>query len=223
MAIIVDGKDEKLYIKQAKQYYCALKPALKSVRIESQISDKKAVKELFGYAKRRLDGESTHVILIIDFDAPLRDKGEYKDFEKYFNAYLKAKENKLTPSQKTAYGWMERLTLIVNNPCLEYWFLLHFAKGNVTAFYDAYEPGLKAAVRKLKRLEDYEKAEDYYNKKPDIFTRLGGLDGLKRARSNSFCKKRDGSILNQQKFDLDTCRERSVSEMALMFDEFDKL
>ncbi|MCQ2295546.1 MAG: hypothetical protein MJZ67_07815, partial [Bacteroidales bacterium] len=59
--------------------------------------------------------------------------------------------------------------------------------------------------------DQYDKSEDFYRKKPDIFMRLGGLDGLAHARSF------------KQEFCLQTCREQGVSEMKKVFDYFDTI
>lgn len=151
--------------------------------------------------------------MILDFDDPLDKEAEFKQFEKYYGWYQKVRDGqmKLTPKQQDNYGWMSRLTLVVNNPCLEYWYLLHFAKSNVTKFYDRYEPELERDVRRLPGFAKYDKSEAFCEKTPDIFTRLGGLKGLARARSF------------KQEFDLETCREQGVSEMKKVFDYFDTI
>lgn len=108
---------------------------------------------------------------------------------------------------------MVNMTLVVNNPSLEFWYLLHRAKSNVTKFYKRFRPDLEKDLKKLPDFEDYIKNGDFYKKSPDIFSRLGGLDGLAHARG----------FKNQQQFDINTCKERGVSEMANMFDYFDTL
>ena len=211
VAVVVDGKDEKWYLAQAKEYYCGQKPALRSVKLKPEMPQDKKVQELFEYAKGKLKEEYTHVVLVMDFDGPLNKPAEFEQFKKYCKYYLLAKDNNLKSSEKKVYGWMENLTLIINNPCLEYWFLLHFAKGNVTKFYPAYRPELEHDVKALPGFDQYDKKEKYYNDNPDIFLRLGGLEGLQHARSFT------------QIFRLDTCQSQGVSEMGMLFDFFDKL
>lgn len=212
VAMIVGGKDEAIYINQAKKYYSAVCPTL-AAKIKPELPTEKKVGELFAYAQELLSKEYTHVILILDFDDPLGKKAEFKQFEKYYGWYQKVRDGqtKLTPKQQENYGWMSRLTLVVNNPCLEYWYLLHFAKSNVTKFYGRYEPELERDVRRLPGFAKYDKSKAFCEKTPDIFTRLGGLKGLAHARSF------------KQEFDLATCREQGVSEMKKVFDFFDTI
>lgn len=97
---------------------------------------------------------------------------------------------------------------MINNPCLEYWYLLHFRKTN--KFYDAFEPELKADLRKIACMENYEKSESFYNQSPDIYHRLGAEEGIATARKNS------------SPFDLTTCRSNGCSEMHRLFDLLDR-
>lgn len=213
VAIVVDGKDESLYLTIAKGYYCEVRPALRSVKVKPELPTDKKVAELFEYAKDLLNQAYTHVILVLDFDDPLNKEDEYEQFAKYYGWYQKVhdSETKLAAKHRNEWGWMKNLTLVVNNPCLEYWYLLHFAKGNVVRFYKQYSPELESDVRKQPGFDKYDKSEDFYRKKPDIFTRLGGLDGLAHARSF------------KQEFRLETCREQGVSEMKKVFDYFDTI
>ena len=186
VAIVVDGETEQRYIEQAKRYYGAVRPTLRGVQIKPEKPDRKKIDDLFKYAKEKLNEGFSHVILIVDFDEFLdaeKPKDEFEKFKKYYQNYLLAKEDKPSKSQKRTNGWMANMTLVVNNPCLEYWYLLHLAKSNVTKFYARYKPELEKDLQKLPGFKDYSKHADFYAKSPDIFTRLGGLDGLKNARS----------------------------------------
>ncbi len=97
---------------------------------------------------------------------------------------------------------------MINNPCLEYWYLLHFRKTN--KFYDAFEPELKADLRKIACMENNEKSESFYNQSPDIYHRLGAEEGIATARKNS------------SPFDLTACRSNGCSEMHRLFDFLDR-
>ena len=216
VVVIVDGQDEQMYLEQAKCYYCSSKPELRSIKVKPELPEKKKkkkVKELFDFAKKKLQEEYTDVILILDFDGPLDSQNEFEQFKKYYEKYKLIKENKLPTKDIRGYKWMENITLIINSPCLEYWFLLHFATSNITKFYQTYKPELEKDVKKLPNFKDYDKSEDFYQKTPDIFTRLGGIDNLTNARKYK----------ENQKFELDTCKTRGVSEMAKLFDFFDSL
>lgn len=216
VVVIVDGQDEQMYLEQAKCYYCSSKPELRSIKVKPELPEKKKkkkVSELFDFAKKKLQEEYTDVILILDFDGPLNNPNEFEQFKKYYEKYKLVKENKLTTKDTRGYKWMENITLIVNSPCIEYWFLLHFAKNNTTKFYQTYKPELEKDVKKLPNFRDYDKSEDFYQKNPDLFTRLGGMPNLTNARK----------FKDNQKFELNSCKTRGVSEMAKLFDFFDKL
>ena len=112
----------------------------------------------------------------------------------------------LVGRQKTNYGWMGKLLLIVNNPCLEYWYLLHYCK--TTKFFSDFAT-LCPVLRKIPDLAQYEKCEKYYNNHPNIYVRL--KNRLDNARNNAI------------PFDLGNCTIQGSSEMNRMFDYFDKL
>ncbi len=204
IALVVDGKDEKWYMAKVKEHYpCAV---LKSVKIKPELPSHKKVQELFDLAKAKLDEDYSFVILIFDLDEPLKDAVEMSKFNELYQKYILAKGNKLSGQQIKKYGWMKNMLLVVNNPCLEYWYLLHFCK--TTKHYSEYKI-LKTELKLLPRLSDYEKTEKYYNSHPDIYERLGGDSGLKTARKNAVS------------FDCDTCYSQGCSEMNRIFDYFD--
>lgn len=213
VVVIADGLDEQIYIAQAKSYYSSSKPELQSIKVQPELPQKKKVGDLFALAKRKLQEAYTDVILILDFDGPLNNSDEFEQFKNYYEKYKLVKENKSSAKAIRNYKWMENIILIINSPCLEYWFLLHFAKNNTTKFYQTYKPELENDVKKLPNFKDYDKSEDFYQKNPDIFTRLGGMPNLTNARM----------FKDYQKFELSSCKTRGVSEMAELFDFFDKL
>lgn len=201
ISIIVDGKDEKWYVEKVKENYPC--PNLKSIKIDPQLPQRKKINELFDLAETKVKEGYNHVILLIDFDEPNKDPKEYNNFKNYYNKYLNAL------NQGKSNNWMKKITVIVNNPCLEYWYLLHFR--NTTKFYSKFDPDLKNDLRKIAVLSDYEKSEDYYNKKPDIYNRLNRSGGLEKARKNA------------KSFNISTCRSEGCSEMKVLFDLFDSL
>lgn len=206
IALVVDGKDEKWYMAKVKEHYpCA---ALSTVKIKPELPTHKKVQELFDLAKSKLNEEYSYVILIFDLDEPLKDAKELAKFNELYQKYLLAKENKLSEQQKKKYGWMKNLLLIINNPCLEYWYLLHFSK--TTKHYADYAT-LFSDLKKIPELAKYEKSDGYYNNHPDIYERLGGDNGLKTARKNAV------------PFDNTICNSQGCSEMNFIFDFLDNL
>lgn len=197
IAVIADGQTEKWYLERVKVHYPC--DALKSTKIEPQLPQKKQISELVGMAKAKVEEGYPKVILLVDFDEVLSNVEEFRKFQSFYQEYHKENHDK----------WMNSLLLIVNNPCLEYWYLLHF--NSTGKFYNCYNE-LEVDLRK--KLSNYTKDEKYYCGNPDIYMRLGGDEGLLAARDNT------KPFLP---FDIQTCRERGVSEMSRIFDYFDTL
>lgn len=202
VVVIVDGKDEKWYIQKVKEHY---KPnVLRQIKIVPELAQKKKIAQLFADAKDKLAKGYTQVILIVDFDDVGKDKKELEEFKMFYSAYISMNLKNGEVGRK--YQWMANLILIINSPCVEYWYMLHFRK--ITKYYPNYAQ-LKHDLKLIPMLQDYDKDEDYYNKHPDIFMRLGGDDGLKTARKNAI------------DFDLEQCKNKGFSEMYKLFDFFD--
>ena len=180
VALIVDGKDEKWYIDKVKDHYPC--EALKTIKVKPELPVRKKVQELFDFAKTKLSDGYTSVVLIFDMDEPLKDDKEFSKFKELYAKYIEIKNNVLTGRQKTKYAWMNNLLLIVNNPCLEYWYLLHYRK--TTKFFADYAT-LLPELRRIPELAKYEKCKNYYNCRPNIYERLGKNNGLNRARQNA--------------------------------------
>lgn len=206
IALVVDGQDEKWYIDRVKAHYPC--NALKSIRIRPELPERKKVQELFDFAENKLNEEYTYVVLIIDMDEPLKDSKEFNTFQDLYEKYVAAHNNSLVGRQKTKYGWMNKLLLIVNNPCLEYWYLLHYRK--TTKFFADFAE-LQTELRKIPELSQYKKCDNYYNCHPDIYIRLERNNGLINARNNAV------------PFNISNCKTQGCSEMNLMFNYFDSL
>lgn len=165
IAVIVDGKDEKWYIEKVKEHYPC--KSLKSMGIKPELPEKKKVDDIFAYTKGKVEEEYSQVILILDMDTILRNDSEFRKFKLYYERYTAAKNNQLKGKQKSSYGWMEKLLLIVNTPCLEFWYLLHHKR--TKRFYDDFN-ALEPELRKCEGMENYEKSEAYYKRNPDILS-----------------------------------------------------
>lgn len=202
IVVIVDGKDEKWYIQKVKEHYPSA--VLRQVRIVPELAQKKKIKQLFDDAKSKLDNGYTQVILIVDFDDVGKDERELEKFKELYTKYVGVNEK--NGAVGNSYKWMEKLTLIINSPCVEFWYMLHF--GKTTKFYPDFAQ-LKRDLTKIPALQSYDKGEDYYNNNPDIYMRLGGDNGLKEARKNAVC------------FDLEQCKTKGFSEMNQLFDFLD--
>lgn len=204
IVVIADGETEKWYIEKVKEYY---KPdVLRKIKIQPDLVQKKKVAELFSEAEDKVNEGYSLVVLIVDFDEIGKKNNELNKFKELYNKYLDAKSGTARVSPKTR--WMRQLVVIVNSPCIEYWYLLHFK--NTTKYYANFD-SMKPDLTAFKDFKEYKKKEDYYKKRPDIFCRLGAEQGLAKARANASA------------FDLNKCMEAGFSEMFRLFDEFDKI
>lgn len=204
VVIIVDGKDEKWYLEKVRENY---KPdTLRKTSLEPKLAQKKKVAELFEEAKDKVVNGFSKAILIIDFDELGQDNKELGKFKELFFIYQNVHEGIKKVSKK--HQWMKQLMLIVNSPCIEFWYLLHFYK--TQKYYPNFD-SLKKDLTSIKELSEYRKSEAYYNKLPDIYTRLGGDVGLEKARHNAVA------------FDIEECKNKGFSEMNKLFDFFDKI
>lgn len=204
IALIVDGKDEQWYMEKVRQFY--QDGRFKSLRIEPDLPQKKSIRELLEMAHTKVVDGASDVILCIDLDDLLKSekKAELNYFRDIYSTYLMIRgRQEVSPRLKKKYGWLEQVLIVINNPCLEYWYLLHFSK--TKKFYAAFEPELKKDLRKLPQMEHYEKSQEYYLNSPDIYHRLGGDDGIAKAVSNA------------HPFRMDSCENEGCSEMGQIF------
>lgn len=166
-SFVVDGECELWYLQLLKQ------EEKLNVYLEPKIPQKKKLKEQFKDVEE-LTKESKKVFWIVDFDdivektnnAKTGSETPLKEFEKFYN---KCKNKK----------YKDKIVVIINNPCLEFWFLLHFEQ--TTKYYETYEK-LEKPLKKC--LSGYEKKEKYYkNRRENIYQKLN--NNLQKAISNS--------------------------------------
>jgi hypothetical protein len=116
--------------------------------------------------------EYTKVIWIVDLDTVIKEEMEAPHGKKsplnLFNQY----KTELTKNYPN-------VVVIVNNPCLEFWFLLHFEK---TSKY--FNTCLGAESQLKKHLKNYEKTQKFFTKQnDDIYLKL--KPNLKTGITNS--------------------------------------
>jgi len=152
-SFVIDGKCEFWYLQLLKQHESL------NINIEPKLPQKKKLNDQFELIKT-LAEESEKVFWIIDFDTIVKEtretkKGNKTPLREFQELYMKCKTN-------------ERITVIINNPCLEYWFLQHFER---TSKYFASFEQLEKPLKKY--ISDYEKTEKYYkNFRQDIYQKL---------------------------------------------------
>lgn len=203
IVVIVDGETEKWYFEKVKEHYP--KKCLREMMVKPELAkERKRVDELFGLAEDKVKMGYSQTILVLDMDTILKDKGELQKFRTYYRNYFNTKNGTLAGKR---YGWMKNMLLIINTPCLEFWFLLHFR--NTNKFYRDFDE-LKYDLKKIPELQDYEKSEEYFKRHPDIYLRLNSEAGIQTASKNAHVF----SLENEQ---------QGVSEMNRVFDLFDGL
>ena len=146
-SIIVDGKTEVWYLQLMKEY-----EKLPRIDIKPELPKKKKLKELFELVKNNAQIYD-NVIWLLDLDVILRNK-QVDKLKKYVG---QLKKN-------------NRATILVNNPCLEFWFLLHFKP--TSKKYLKCQNVIKELIRN-NELKDYKKTEKYYkNAQKNIYKKL---------------------------------------------------
>lgn len=188
-AFVVDGKTEFWYLQMLKRNERNL-----AISIEPQLPSKKSLADQYKLVKS-LAEDYTKVFWIVDYDVIRKETREA-------NRGTETSEQQFIRFRNSARA-LGNVFVIVNDPCLEFWLLLHFV--TTTRFFGSCSP----AERELGRhMDDYEKTEKYYTKQDqDIYLRLQGrlTQAIDRA-------ERIGPF-----DEYDT--ERAVCEMDLLFND----
>lgn len=167
-AFVVDGECEFWYVQMLKRNERSI-----NVNLEPKIPQRKKLSEQYELVLE-LSKDYKEVFWIIDFDvinsetrsAKKGSKTALVEFKEYCNTIEKEHKN---------------IHVIVNNPCLEYWILLHFE--TTSKYYENCEKVI-AHLKKKRYLPDYEKSQRYYTKQGnDIYLRL--KPNLKTAIANA--------------------------------------
>ncbi|MGN6340539.1 MAG: RloB family protein [Ginsengibacter sp.] len=154
-AIVVEGECEFWYIQMLKRNERSL-----GVNIEPKIPQRKKLEDQFTNAIS-LSNDYKHVFWIIDFDTIIAETRKTKRGEK--TAIETFKEIKAKINMRH-----QNITIIINNPCVEFWILLHF-ESTSKCFSSCND-----AIKQLKKhFKDYEKTQRFYTQQnKDIYLRL---------------------------------------------------
>jgi len=148
-AIVVDGETEVWYFQMLKRN----EPSLQ-VNIEPKIPQKKKLSDQYDKVCE-LSEDYTKVFWVIDLDVIIAESKSI-ELKKYLEEFEKEK--------------FKNVITIFNNPCLEFWFLLHFIQTT------KYFPKCKEAEKQLKKqkeFKDYHKTQKYFTKQNnDIYLKL---------------------------------------------------
>lgn len=155
ISIIVDGKTEIWYLQMMKK-----NEKLNKISIKPELPKKKKLSEQFELVIAN-SKDYDKVIWIIDFDTLIKEDKDKRKGEKLKTTEFKEYYRKIKNSKN--------IKILVNNPCLEYWYLLHFKDSS--KYYDKCEKVCKEFKNTV--LNDYKKSEKYYkNNQNDIYVRL---------------------------------------------------
>lgn len=175
-AFITDGQTEVWYLRQMKE------SEQLTIDIRPEMPEGKTLKDMF----EEVCDKTAHydrVFWIVDADVVIKE-GKQHELAGYFEK-LKDYDNVVT---------------IVNTPCLEFWYLLHYKD---TCRY--FEDFGKLFDELKKYLPDYEKTRRYYYSSNGLYCKLKGLLGTAKVNSK------------KHHLDLDNL-ETGVSEMWKIFD-----
>ena len=151
-SFVVDGECEIWYLQMMKKNEKFL-----NINLEPKLPQKKKLSDQYKMVTE-LAKESEKVFWIIDVDNINKETQETKKGEKT-----------VLQQFKEYYSQIPANTIIIlNNPCLEFWFLLHYKQ---TLKYFATYTGLERELKKY--LVDYQKTEKYFkNSRHDIYQHL---------------------------------------------------
>jgi len=138
IAVIGEGPTEYHYIDNLRTT-----ERLKSFKIAPSVAKHTDIDNMVAMAVSKMKEGFDYVVCLIDMDIILKDNSKKIKYDKYKSKYPK-------------------IIFIESNPCIEYWFWLHFTKNVSSREFDNYE----AIEKELKKyIPDYEKTTNFLVKK----------------------------------------------------------
>lgn len=166
-AVVVEGETEAWYLNMLKRNEREIRIAIKP-----EIPSKKSLAQQYKLVCELSGKEFTKVFWLIDLDSVIKEANETP----------KGKQSPIKTFQEFRADLMKNypnVVVIVNNPCLEFWFLLHFER--TSKYFDTCSG---AAAQLKKYLRNYEKTQKFFTKEnDDIYLKL--KPNLKTALQNS--------------------------------------
>jgi hypothetical protein len=156
VVFVVDGESEFWYIQMLKKNERWIKADLHPL-----IPQKKKLADQYKKAIE-LANDYDKVFWIVDFDVINKETLQTAKGKKTALQEFKEYDEDIRKNHP------DIITIIINNPCFEYWLLLHFVA--TSRYYDSCDK----VIRQLKKhLPDYEKTERYYKRQnKDIYLQL---------------------------------------------------
>jgi hypothetical protein len=193
-AIIVDGQTEFWYFQMLLRNNRSL-----SVHLKPEIPQKKKLVDQFEIVKENAK-HYDKVIWIVDLDVIVAENNKTKKGEKPILIQFRDYCEELKKNRN--------VTVLVNNPCFEYWLLLHFE--STTKFFSKCDD----AIKQLKKhLPYYAKTSKFYTKEDnDIYLILkfrlkNAIANAKKTGSFSFDNPHTGICEMFNFFTLDQIKE----------------
>lgn len=164
-AFVVDGITEVCYLQMLKRNERQL-----NVNIEPKLPHKKTLVDQYELVLR-LATDYTRVFWIVDYDVITKQTKESRKG--------KETDEELFIRLRGKLARVSNVLVIVNNPCIELWFLLHFVQ--TSKFHSA----CSSVEKQLKKhITDYQKSQKYLTRQGnDIYLKL--RKHLPQAKGNS--------------------------------------
>lgn len=168
-SIVVDGQTEAWYLQMMRQ------EEKLQVNIAPELPEHKDLEALYETVLSKVEEGYDKVYWTVDFDVIIKEskvhkKGVQSSLSQFNDYYKKLKKQ-------------PKVEVLINNPCLEFWYLQHFVCSG--RYYPKYAPSLERDLKKY--MNDYEKTERYYKQANNIYKRLHPslLTAIKNAKSFS--------------------------------------
>lgn len=207
-ALIADGETEQWYIQQLKQYYNI------PIKITPELPKTKTLKEQNKLIESIIkENIYDKIIWIIDLDTVLKDNKDSKNPGKALSDFKTIYNNVLTK-------WQDQVTIIVNNPCLEFWYCMHM-NPNINTFFENYDkmlPTLKKYNIDKQLFAKYNKNKTHdYQAGQGLFRKtLPDLQKMFLSKTNPLTKDVDFSKFKP--FNPGKCESEGCSEMWKLFE-----
>ena len=166
-AIVADGETEIWYLQMMKQNERQVR-----LTIKPELPDKKRIEDQYELVCKLAQEEYDKVFWIVDLDQIKKEQRDMLSKKKKGKGSKKSKKDPMRTfiecREKVGKKYAKRVRVIVNNPCLEFWFLLHFIY-TAKAYKDYNE--MKEDFKK--HMKDYDKNKAYYKaENNDIYSKL---------------------------------------------------
>ena len=175
--MVVDGQTEQWYFRMIARNHPNL-----GVRVKPELAVKAPLEKQFLHVQGLIGEGYDKVFWVVDLDVILKETRQ-KNESNQRNPTKKPKELTIDEFQRYYSQLKEahssKVEIIVNNPCLEFWLLLHYSIPT-----DVFSNSGNATDAIISHLPDYEKTRDYYTKQGnDMYLRLKSM--LPRAMENA--------------------------------------